>query len=85
MSIDERAPRPLLVTKARQAEVAIALAPDADLVVVQVDKLPDLPVGAPFCCQQQDASTLGSSGLEGPSTSPSLENLPVALSQFQRR
>ena len=51
--IDARTTRAILVIEPGQAELLIALPPDADLVVVQIDGLADVAVG-PTVGHQQD-------------------------------
>jgi hypothetical protein len=73
------------VVESGQAELAVALAPDADLVVVQVDQLAGLPVGPAVGGKQDDPRSLGQPCLDGPGPAPRLEHGPITTAQFQWR
>ena len=54
MAIDMRPSGALLVTETGQAELAVALSPDADLVVMHADRVSDVPVRPAVGRQEHD-------------------------------
>jgi hypothetical protein len=83
--IDARTAAALEVIEAGEAELRVTLAPDAHLVVVQIDDLTDLAVGTPVGRHQHDARPLRDACFHGSRTSPRLENRTVTPTQFQWR
>ena len=85
MAIDAGTPRSFDVVETGQAELDITLTPEADLVVVQVDDLADLTVGAAVGGQQDDARSLRRPCFDRARTCPRLENRTVTLAELQGR
>jgi hypothetical protein len=85
MVIDARPAAALAVVEPGQSVVAVASTPQANLVVMQVDDLTDLTVGAALSGQQHDARSLRRPCFHRARTSPRLENRAVTPTQFQWR
>ena len=83
--IDDGASRALLVFEAGQAELLVALPPDADLVVVQIDQLADGPVRLAVGHEQDHPCPLGCPSLDGVGPHPCLELGTVTSSEFEWR
>jgi hypothetical protein len=83
--IDTRPPRTFLVTQTDHTELAVAASPHRDLVVVHVDDLTDVPVGAALGGEQHDPGPLGEACLDRSSPAPRLQHRSITRSQIQRR
>ena len=85
MVIDDGATRTLLVFEAGEAELLVALPPDADLVVVQIDQLADGAVRLAVGHEQDHARPLTCPSLDGVGTHPRLELGTVTSAEFEWR
>ena len=73
VAIDVRAPGALLVFEPGQAELAVALPPDPDLVVVHPDRLGDVAIGP---ARRRPAARCAPVGQPVPPPSPTARRLP---------